>query len=236
MRVEQILSIVAVGALITGCMPTYYAGIRGANGPPIVAAPSLNGQMYRYLSFDAGNGTVFNDSEYNHYARARYLWALSNRHSDTNLGIAVYQGRYSAIHTGDFNGVNGYYGLAPSLSHALHISKGRVDLGLGVHAVLALEGGDFLTFRRKTENANLAENDTTVASVLLALYPMLRYRPDDVSNVTLQVAVGTMGPLSPSLMYQRNRSFLWLYWMPNYLSGNTRHGFGSFALGIGRRL
>ncbi|MCE5249702.1 hypothetical protein LLG96_05725 [bacterium] len=235
-RPVWIMAIIAAGTLVAGCLPNYYAGIRGSHVPPIAAAPVRDGQKYRLIGIDAGNGTSFNNGEYNHLARARFLLAISDRRSDTNLGFMAYQGRYSATHVGDYNGVYDYYGLAPTLSHVRFFSRRHVDAGIGAHVTFAFEGGDYLSFRRRTDRAGRAENDTAAISAFLALYPMVRYRPDDISSLTFQLALGSWGPFSPSLMYQKNRSFFWLYWMPNYMSGDTVHGFGSFAVGFGSRL
>jgi len=200
---------------------------------PSLQAPSRDGQKYRYFSLDGGNGTAFNDHECNHYARVRYLMALSTRHADTNLGIALYQEdtrRRTRATT-----------MASTATTPCPVAEPRSAYLERPHR----HGGRspcssrpgrrrLLTFRRETESDGLAKNDTAAVSAFSGHLPH--------AAIPSRQRFGYYSPdcswfdraLSPTLMYRREKSFLWLYWMPNNLSGNTRHGFGSFALGLGQ--
>ena len=235
MKLKTIINtLISCVFVISGCLPNYYPGIRGAHLPPLLSSNSNNGDVTRFISADGGIAGDFNSDEKNTISRLRMTWAVNQKHRDTNFGMSLYRGIYSIENFGTYSGDYEYFGVCPEIYNALYITEGKFDLGAGAYIAMALEGGDFLKFRRVSDKEGDAENDTNSIMLEFSIFPLIRYNISDVSHVSFQCGSGTPGGFSPTLLFQQKSLFIWGYWIP---VEKDRSGENiNFSVGVGTKL
>lgn len=216
--------------LFSGCLPSYYPGLYEAKTPSHILMPD-NQRSKQFYALDVGTVSAFNDNESNLLARAHRWFVFRRKYASLNLGWQVYGGQYEVANVDSiFNGRYEYYGTGLEVSVAIFLPIGKLKIGVGGYITADIEGGNYHDFLKKTEELGLAENYTQSTFALASAYPFISCNPDEEITISLQMAFGLPGYISPTLAYQGKKYSFWCSF--NNDRENLKNDFGTFTLGI----
>jgi len=200
--------------------------------PPAENAPVVKA---KYFGLDGGSIMPFNSGESNTAFRGHFIQVRSGEHHMVNYGFFAYGGAYSVEKVPKYRGKYTYFGPGLEFSGEIHQSLGRLDLGIGLSTVEALEFGNYRTFRKQSDRENLAENGTGMFAFMMSVYPLIRIRASDRTTVAFQFAIGLPGLISPTVTIHHDDFAFWSCWLPRYLD-EPEWKDSIFTMGIGHKV
>ncbi|MDO9577930.1 MAG: hypothetical protein Q7J16_08600 [Candidatus Cloacimonadales bacterium] len=221
----------AFSIFFSGCLPSYYPGLCGAKTPSHILIPD-NQRSKQFYALDAGTVSAFNDNESNLLARAHRWFVFRRKFGSLNLGWQVYGGQYEATGFDSlYNGKYEYFGTGPEVSAAIFLPIGKLKIGVGGYITADIEGGNYHDFLKETDELGLANNYTQSNFALASAYPFISCSLDEETTISLQMAYGMPGYISPALSYRGGKYGIWCSYLINERE-NLKNDFGTVTLGI----
>jgi len=224
-----ILVVIIFSYLLTGCNRAYIPGFYGSHPNGLIVKSDYKERTSSYyVSLDAAKASAFNNDETNYFLRAKITKVISSEHFNANIGLGLYGGRYTVKNfydntnmcysvTPDFTGKNydknyTYFGFDPSISCGANLKYGGFKFGIGLQLSVFSEFGDFYKFRKEIKNNKAAFIDVkdAVINVAFSVFPYYAWEFEDGSSISLQTNVGLPGIVSPSFVYNTNKTSYWL--------------------------
>jgi len=238
MFIKQIILIIFPFLLVISSCSTrrYYQAGQLAVMPSFICEPNNNeGHDKYYVGLDIGNAMTFHGREENYIIRSHYLWLFRTKKSESNLGLTLYNGRYSVLGLSNLDGDYNYLGIGPQISTNAFISSMNIDLGLGIYCAYIFELGDYLQFRKDANDIGGIYCDTNIGKFLYALYPILKIHSKNNAIFSIQCGIGNPGILSPSLAFHLDNFTVWASLIP--ITGSSSYDniyrHGNFTFGAG---
>ena len=237
-RLKKIIVIIFPLILfLSSCTSTHYnqAFMMTCMPPPISNPNSKYEQNTMFIGFDLSNAQRYNGREQNYIVRTHFLYLEENEHSEANIGLTLFTGNYTVKkefgHQGDYD----FYGIGPELNANAFFPTQDGDFGIGIYGAYILELGDYLQFRRDSDDENWTNNFIEKGQFYAALYPIFKFHFSEMSTLSFQCGVGTPGFISPSLAYHHEKYTIWGTWIPLYINADDDniYKYGSFSLGAG---
>jgi hypothetical protein len=219
-----------------GCKPIYFPASLGAPAPPVVSQlENRKGGTNSYIGLDAGYALAMNEDERNYMARVQYVFARSGERATLNIGFSGFTGMYDVTQVPSYAKSYNYIGGGAQVGGIARMPFRKSELGVGFYSYMALEGGEFYSFRKKAKEEDLAEAIWDFAYVVVAVQPLIfNYRFSERDLMSVQLNLASSFVWTANIIYERNRSCYWLAWDPLPLLGEDvdTNRFGAFSAGV----